>query len=77
MRRLSLHVVPAHPLPLSLITVADRRLQPTLSSQIFKNQIQINVRLLRCVRPTDGFSGPLHVTNALPLASVAQLAYKL
>lgn len=77
MRQLSLRVVPAHPLPLSLITVADRRLQPTLSSQIFETKLKINVRLLRCVRPTDGFSGPLHVTNALPLASEAKLEYQL
>lgn len=39
-RQLSLRVVPAHPLPLSLITVADRRLQPTLSSQIFETELK-------------------------------------
>lgn len=39
-RQLSLRVVPAHPLPLSLITVADRGLQPTLSSQIFETELK-------------------------------------
>lgn len=41
------------------------------------NWMEINVGLLHCVRPTDGYSGPLYVVNALPLASVAELAYKL
>lgn len=38
---------------------------------------EINVGLLRCVRPMDGYSGRLYIINALPLASVAKLAYKL
>lgn len=38
---------------------------------------EINVGLLRCVRPMDGYSGRIYVINALPLASVAKLAYKL
>lgn len=33
--------------------------------------------LLRCVRLRDGYSGRLHIINALTLASVAELVYKL
>lgn len=39
--------------------------------------MEINVGILRCVRPMDGHTGPLYVTNALPSASVAELPYKL